>query len=152
MVTELKTSKKASATVSSATTTKGRYNEGIGRRKTASARVRLTPAKATTVVINDKKIEEYFKHQSHIKEVMAVLGTKEIGIEDYTITVKVSGSGLSAQADAVKLGIARALLKEKADRRITLKKAGFLKRDPRAVERKKFGLRKARRAPQWSKR
>jgi small subunit ribosomal protein S9 len=133
-------------------TTKERYNEGIGRRKTASARVRLTPAKTTSIVINDKKIEDYFKHASHIREVMAVLTTKELGLGEYEVTVKVFGSGLSAQADAVKLGIARALLKEKADRRGTLKKEGFLKRDSRAVERKKFGLRKARRAPQWSKR
>ena len=133
-------------------TTKEKYNEGIGRRKTASARVRLTPSKSTTVVVNDKKIEDYFKHQSHIREVMAVLATKELGLGDYEVTVRVSGSGLSAQADAVKLGIARALLREKGDRRGTLKKEGFLKRDSRAVERKKFGLRKARRAPQWSKR
>ncbi len=132
--------------------TKERYNEGIGRRKTASARVRLTPAKSTSVVVNDKKLEEYFKHESHIREVMEVLSTKELGIGDYEVTVKVSGSGLSAQADAVKLGIARALLREKGDRRAVLKKEGFLKRDSRAVERKKFGLRKARRAPQWSKR
>ena len=132
--------------------TKERYNEGIGRRKTARARVRLTPAKATTVVVNDKKLDEYFKHASHIREVMEVLSTKELGLGDYEVTVKVSGSGLSAQADAVKLGIARALLLEKGDRRAVLKKEGFLKRDSRAVERKKFGLRKARRAPQWSKR
>lgn len=146
MTTETKTTTKKAAASSE------RYNEGIGRRKTSTARVRLTPAKATTVVINDKKIEEYFKHQSHINEVMAVLETKDLGIGDYTVTVKISGSGLSAQADAIKLGIARALLLEKADRRGLLKKAGFLKRDPRSVERKKFGLRKARRAPQWSKR
>ncbi len=133
-------------------TTKERYNEGIGRRKTASARVRLTPAKSTTVTVNDKKLEDYFKHQAQINRVMAVLSTKELGLGDYTITVQVSGSGLSAQADAVKLGIARALLKESGERRGTLKKEGFLKRDSRAVERKKFGLRKARRAPQWSKR
>lgn len=133
-------------------TTKNQYNEGIGRRKTASARVRLTPAKETSVVINDKKLEDYFKHESMIKEVLSVLNTKELGIGDYTVTVKVSGSGLSAQADAIKLGIARALLRESQDRRGILKKAGFLKRDPRAVERKKFGLRKARRRPQWSKR
>lgn len=132
--------------------TKEKYNEGIGRRKTASARVRLTPAKSTSVVVNDKKLEDYFKHASHIREVMEVLSTKELGLGDYEITVKVSGSGLSAQADAVKLGIARALLREKAERRTTLKKEGFLKRDSRAVERKKFGLRKARRRPQWSKR
>lgn len=133
-------------------TTKERYNEGIGRRKTASARVRLTPAKSTAITVNDKKLEDYFKHPSHIREVMAVLETKELGLGDYTVTVKVSGSGLSAQADAVKLGIARALLLEKSDRRAHLKKSGFLKRDQRAVERKKFGLRKARRKPQWSKR
>lgn len=145
MANELKTTKKTTASGE-------RYSEGIGRRKTASARVRLTPAKATNVVINEKKLEEYFKHQSHIREVMSVLGTKDLGLGDYTVTVQVSGSGLSAQADAVKLGIARALLLEKAERRGLLKKAGFLKRDPRSVERKKFGLRKARRAPQWSKR
>ncbi len=132
--------------------TKDRYVEGIGRRKTASARVRLTPAKETTVVVNDKKIEDYFKHQAQINAVMEVLKTKDTGIEDYTITVKVSGSGISAQAEAIRLGIARALVEEKADRRLNLKKQGFLKRDSRAVERKKFGLRKARRAPQWSKR
>jgi len=132
--------------------TKSRYVEGIGRRKTASARVRLTPAKETSVVVNDKKIEDYFKHQAQINAVMDVLKTADAGIEDYTITVKVSGSGISAQAEAIRLGIARALVEEKADRRLTLKKQGFLKRDPRAVERKKFGLRKARRAPQWSKR
>lgn len=135
-----------------ATATKNTYNEGIGRRKTASARVRLTPAKETTVIVNDKKLEEYFKHESQIKNVMAVFEAKELGATDYTITVKVSGSGLSAQANAVRLGIARALLREKKDRRGVLKKSGHLKRDSRAVERKKFGLRKARRAPQWSKR
>lgn len=134
-------------------TTKTRYNEGIGRRKTATARVRLTPAKETSVVINDKKIEDYFKHESDINEVMSVFAkSKELGITDYEVTVKVFGSGLSAQSDAIKLGIARALLLESEDRRGVLKKSGFLKRDPRAVERKKFGLRKARRAPQWSKR
>ena len=132
--------------------TKDRYVEGIGRRKTASARVRLTPAKETTVVINDKKLEDYFKHQAQINDVLSILKTEDAGIEDYTITVKVSGSGIAAQAEAIRLGIARALVEEKASRRITLKKQGFLKRDSRAVERKKFGLRKARRAPQWSKR
>jgi small subunit ribosomal protein S9 len=132
--------------------TKARYIEGIGRRKTASARVRITPAKETTVVVNDKKIEEYFKHQAQVNDVMSVLKTADAGIEDYTITAKVSGSGLSAQAEAIRLGIARALVEEKATRRTPLKKQGFLKRDARSVERKKFGLRKARRAPQWSKR
>jgi small subunit ribosomal protein S9 len=128
------------------------YNEGIGRRKTATARVRLTPAKTTSVIINDLPLAEYFKAESHQKSVLAVLEAKDTGIEDYTITVKVSGSGLSAQADAIRLGIARALVREKSTRRSILKPLGFLMRDPRSVERKKFGLLKARRRPQWSKR
>lgn len=128
------------------------YTEGIGRRKTASARVRLTPAKDTSVIVNDKPLAEYFKSEAQQKDVMGVLETKDAGIENYTITVKVYGSGLSAQAEAVRLGIARALVAEKSTRRSILKPLGFLKRDPRSVERKKFGLRKARRRPQWSKR
>lgn len=128
------------------------YTEGIGRRKTASARVRLTPAKDTSVIINDKPLADYFKSEAHQKDVLGVLETKDAGIENYTITVKVYGSGLAAQAEAVRLGIARALVAEKATRRSILKPLGFLKRDPRSVERKKFGLRKARRRPQWSKR
>jgi small subunit ribosomal protein S9 len=134
------------------TDTKTTYIEGIGRRKTASARVRLTPAKATTIVVNDKPVEEYFKHDATLGNVRSVLGIEDAGIGDYTITAKVFGGGLSAQAEAIRLGIARALVKENAERRTDLKKAGFLKRDPRSVERKKFGLRKARRRPQWSKR
>ncbi|MEZ4200150.1 MAG: 30S ribosomal protein S9 [Candidatus Paceibacterota bacterium] len=134
-----------------ATATK-KYIEGIGRRKTASARVRLTPAKATTFSIDGKTLEEYFGHEALIQDVQSVLATEDAGIENYEITAKVSGGGLSSQAEAIRLGIARALVKEKADRRSALKKEGFLKRDPRSVERKKFGLRKARRRPQWSKR
>jgi small subunit ribosomal protein S9 len=128
------------------------YTEGVGRRKTATARVRLTDAKTEKIVINEKPLEEYFKSAAQRKVVRTVLDTKEAGIETYEVSVHVYGGGISAQADAIKLGIARALVKEKADRRTILKKAGHLTRDPRAVERKKFGLRKARRAPQWSKR
>jgi len=131
---------------------KEQYIEGIGRRKTASARVRLTPAKETTVVVNEKSLSDYFQNEAFEKDVMSVLGTEEAGVGDYTITVKVSGSGLSAQSEAVRLGIARALVKEKGDRRSILKPLGFLKRDPRSVERKKFGLKKARKSSQWSKR
>lgn len=128
------------------------YNEGIGRRKTATARVRLTPSKSTSITVNDVPLAEYFKAESHQKDVMSVLDAKDAGIEDYVITVKVKGSGLSAQAEAVRLGIARALVREKASRRSVLKPLGFLMRDARSVERKKFGLLKARRRPQWSKR
>ncbi len=128
------------------------YVEGIGRRKTATARVRLTPAKETTIVVNEKSLTEYFPHLALVKDVQSVLDTKDAGIEDYTITAHVSGGGISSQAEAIRLGIARALVKEKAERRSPLKLLGFLKRDPRSVERKKFGLRKARKAPAWSKR
>lgn len=129
-----------------------RYVEGIGRRKTASARVRITPATETTITINDRPLEAYFPHEAEQNVVRSVLDVEEAGVGDYTITVKVAGSGMSSQADAIRLGIARALVSEKADRRTSLKKEGYLKRDPRSVERKKFGLRKARRRPQWSKR
>ena len=128
------------------------YIEGLGRRKTSTARVRLTPAKSTSIIINDLPLAEYFKTASHQKTVLSVLDIKEAGIESYEITVKVKGSGLSAQAEAIRLGIARALVKEKLTRRSILKPLGFLMRDPRSVERKKFGLLKARRRPQWSKR
>ncbi len=128
------------------------YFEGVGRRKTATARVRITPAKETTIVVNNRPLTEYFKHEALSKDVHSVLETQDAGIEFYTITAKVLGGGISSQAEAIRLGIARALVKEKAPRRSTLKKAGYLKRDPRSVERKKFGLRKARKRPAWSKR
>ncbi|MEY3784117.1 MAG: hypothetical protein RLZZ230_439 [Candidatus Parcubacteria bacterium] len=128
------------------------YVEGIGRRKTATARVRLTPASATVIVVNGKPLVGYFVNLSHQKDLQSVLGTKDAGIENYTITAKVIGGGLSSQAEAIRLGIARALVKEKASRRGALKAEGFLMRDPRSVERKKFGLRKARKRPAWSKR
>jgi small subunit ribosomal protein S9 len=132
--------------------TKTVYVEGIGRRKTATARVRLTPAKETTIVVNDKPLNEYFTALALQKDVMSVLETKDAGIQDYTITAHVNGGGISSQAESIRLGIARALVKEKAERRSPLKLLGFLKRDPRSVERKKFGLRKARKRPAWSKR
>ncbi len=128
------------------------YIEGIGRRKTATARVRIVKSKEQRVIVNEKPIAEYFYALTLQKNILSVLETKNAGIDTYEISAKVYGGGLSSQSDAIKLGIARALLKEKADRRIPLKRAGFLKRDPRAVERKKFGLKKARRRPQWSKR
>jgi small subunit ribosomal protein S9 len=131
---------------------KDTYTEGIGRRKTATARVRITKAKETSIEVNGKKFEDYFGTEARKQDVLSVLKAEDAGIEDYTVTAKVSGGGLSSQAEAIRLGIARALVKEKADRRGVLKPLGFLKRDPRSVERKKFGLHKARKKPQWSKR
>ena len=103
-------------------------------------------------MVNDKPIEEYFGLAAHEHDIRSVLTLEGAGVETYEITAKVRGGGLSSQAEAIRLGIARALVKEKADRRVTLKRAGFLKRDPRSVERKKFGLLKARKRPAWSKR
>lgn len=129
-----------------------RYIESVGRRKTATARVRITPASKTTVLVNDKALDVYFPHSTLQNMVMAVFNTEDAGIENYTVTARVVGGGISSQAESIRLGIARGLLKEKADRRIALKKEGFLKRDPRSVERKKPGLKKARKRPAWSKR
>lgn len=130
---------------------KERYIEGIGRRKTASARVRITPAKKTVITVNDKDITEHFSNEVLQNTVTSVFGADET-IGTYDISVHVKGGGLSSQAESIRLGIARALVKEQEDRRTSLKKLGFLKRDPRAKERKKFGLLKARKRPQWSKR
>ena len=133
------------------TTKTSRYIEAIGRRKTATSRVRITPAKECTIVVNDKSLAEYFKAESHQAVIMRVF--TQDGITDgYSISVHVKGGGLAAQAEAIRLGISRALIDESIDRRGVLKKAGYLKRDPRAKERKKFGRRKARKSPQWSKR
>jgi small subunit ribosomal protein S9 len=128
------------------------YIEGIGRRKTATARVRLTPAAKTEITVNGKALNDYFGNLSHQKDILSVLDTPDAGIETYTITAKVLGGGISSQAESVRLGIARSLVKEKAERRVPLKILGFLKRDPRSVERKKPGLRKSRKRPAWSKR
>lgn len=133
------------------TKTAGQYIEAIGRRKTATARVRITPSKETDITVNDRPLTEYFAATAYQKTILDLFDAEQ-GIGDYTVTVHVYGGGLSAQAEAVRLGVARALVKEKADRRGDLKKAGYLKRDPRSKERKKFGLLKARKRPQWSKR
>ena len=108
--------------------------------------------KSRKFIVNEKPLAEYFASEALQKNILDVLETPDAGIDTYEISVKVHGSGLSAQSDAIKLGIARALVKEKADRRGVLKEEGYLKRDPRSVERKKFGLRKARKRPAWSKR
>jgi len=134
-----------------ASKTEERYIEAVGRRKTATARVRITPAKENSVVVNEKPIGEYFALKELSHTVLSVfLVNNEAG--KYAVSARVSGGGLSSQAESIRLGIARALVKEDADRRKPLKKEGYLKRDPRSKERKKFGLLKARRRPQWSKR
>jgi small subunit ribosomal protein S9 len=128
-----------------------RYIEAIGRRKTSVARVRLTPASKSSYDVNGKSISDYFSVAELITTIEAPF--KELEMENkYKITIVVKGGGIKSQAEAIRLGISRALIKEDAELRKTLKKAGFLKRDPRVKERKKPGLRKARKRPQWSKR
>ena len=127
------------------------YYYGLGKRKTAVARVRLYANGKGTFTVNDKPLEEYLKTStgnSIIKAPLKLTGT----VKNFDISVKVDGGGTSAQNDAIRHGISRALLEYNDTLRGTLKKAGFLTRDARVKERKKPGLKRARRAPQFSKR
>lgn len=132
-------------------TTKDKYFEAVGRRKTAIARVRLFPTGKSGYEVNGKSLETYFP----VRELQAT-ATEAIAnakaAEKFHVTAKIVGGGISAQADAMRHGIARALTLYDIELRGRLKKAGFLRRDPRAKERRKFGLKKARKSPQWSKR
>ena len=126
-----------------------RYIEAVGRRKTSVARVRITPAKTISFSINDKEFEKYFPTMALRNTITNVFKDTE---EKFSVTAKLNGGGISSQAEAMRHGIARALTAHAPDLRTKLKAKGFLKRDPRAKERRKFGLKKARKAPQWSKR
>jgi small subunit ribosomal protein S9 len=131
--------------------TKKTYVESIGRRKTSTARVRMTPSTKQSFEINEKDLATYFPTEELQKIITDAFNITE-GKVTYTITVHVSGGGIHSQAEAIRHGISRTLVKEDDTQKTTLKKAGFLKRDPRMKERRKFGLKKARKAPQWSKR
>ncbi len=131
--------------------TKNRYIEAVGRRKTAIARVRITPSTKGTFVVNEKDVKEYFVTEDLQMIAQEALTKSEIG-EKFTVTVQVLGGGIHAQAEAVRHGLSRTLVERDEVVKNTLKKLGFLKRDSRQVERKKFGLKKARKAPTWSKR
>jgi len=124
---------------------------GTGRRKTAVARVRLVPGTGA-IVVNGKPGDLYLQfNASYISGVKAPLET--LGLEnEYDVLVNAHGGGITGQADAIKLGVARALCELSPENRKPLKVEGYLTRDPRAKERKKYGLRKARKAPQYSKR
>ena len=111
----------------------------------------MTPATKQSYEINEKDLATYFPTQALQKTITDAFTITE-GKVHYTITVKVSGGGISSQAEAIRHGISRTLVKEDDTQKTTLKKAGFLKRDPRMKERRKFGLKKARKSPQWSKR
>ena len=124
---------------------------GTGRRKKAIARVRLVPAGSGNIVINKRPIDDYCDLETVkliIKQPLVLTET----LSKYDVFVNVVGGGFTGQAGAIRHGIARALLLAEPETRATLKKEGFLTRDPRMKERKKYGLKKARRAPQFSKR
>jgi small subunit ribosomal protein S9 len=129
-----------------------RYVEGVGRRKEASARVRLHPGGAGNVTINDKPAEEFLSQFNSLTEIMRPLAM--VGQERaYDVTIKVHGGGPVGQVGAMRLGVARALLEVDEDQfRPVLRQAGLLTRDPRTKERKKPGLKRARKAPTYTKR
>ncbi len=128
-----------------------KYFEAVGRRKTAIARVRLFPAAKSGYEVNGKSLEDYFPvREMQVTAMEAIVNGKST--EKFNVTAKISGGGISAQSEAMRLGIARALMVHDIEIRGRLKKLGYLKRDPRAKERRKFGLKKARKSPQWSKR
>lgn len=128
---------------------KDKYIEAVGRRKTSIARVRIIPAPKLSISINAKEFEKYFPTSALKKTVVSVFDSVE---GKFLVTAKLKGGGISSQAEALRHGIARALISHEPNIRTKLKVKGFLKRDPRAKERRKFGLKKARKAPQWSKR
>ena len=122
----------------------------IGRRKRSVARVRLRPGSGA-ITVNGRDLEQYFPaavHRMELTEPLRVTSTEGV----YDLDVTLTGGGVSGQAGALRLGIARALVELDPEMRETLKRAGFLRRDPRKKESKKYGLKKARKAPQYSKR
>jgi len=128
-----------------------RYVEAVGRRKTAVARVRATEAAKTSFKINDRTLENYFGTVELQSIVSAPLDREGVPFK-FAVTVKVVGGGTHAQAEAIRHGLSRILVMEDSEQKAELKKLGFIRRDPRKKERKHFGLKKARKASQWSKR
>ncbi len=127
------------------------YIRAVGRRKTSTAVVKLIKASKNSYTINGKEMKVYFPTLELQKIVTDPLNISE-GVEKFEVIVTTKGGGVHAQAEAVRHGIARCLVESDGELRSTLKKNKMLKRDPRQVERKKFGLKKARKSPQWSKR
>lgn len=127
-----------------------RYWMGIGRRKRAVASVMIKPGNAKKYLVNSRELENYFSLVEYREQAMAPLSILEQ--KDIEVSVVVRGGGIRGQAEAVRHGLSRALVKYNPDFRQKLKQMNFLTRDPRKVERKKPGLKKARRAPQFSKR
>lgn len=127
------------------------YFEGIGRRKESSARVRLMSGTGV-FTINERPIEEYFPRTGDIDSILRTMSVTGQDRKTYDITATVNGGGVSGQTDSVKLGLARALVKMNAENISLLRKEGLLTRDSRVKERKKPGLKRARKAPTYTKR
>jgi small subunit ribosomal protein S9 len=134
-------------------TIKEKYIEAIGRRKTSTARVRIWQTAKSSFTVNNKDAKDFFQTEESRRLVSDPI-IKGLGITEnkWKVEAKVSGGGIHSQAEAVRHGLARALVSFDIELRHKLKALGYLKRDPRAKERRKFGLKKARKAPQWSKR
>lgn len=136
---------------------KGKYIEAVGRRKTSTARVRITEVAKAYFTVNGKDAKEYFKTEDQRRLILDPIakgissGSSKSNIK-WGVDAHVSGGGIHSQSESVRHGLARALIESDNTLRGDLKSLGFLKRDPRAKERRKFGLKKARKAPQWSKR
>lgn len=138
-------------------TTTGKYIEAVGRRKTSTARVRIVESNKANFVVNAKDAKEYFKTEGERRLILDPMIKGQKVAEGkaplkWNVEVHVKGGGVHSQAEAVRHGLSRALAMFNPETRGDLKDLGFLKRDPRAKERRKFGLKKARKAPQWSKR
>jgi len=150
MVAKATTTTEAPAAPKKAASVK-EYYYGTGRRKTAVARVRLIKDGKGDGMVNDRDMKEYFPLKEQIETINSPFKMTSTG-KKFDLSIRVAGGGINAQADAVRHGISRALLEHNDAFRQVLKKAGFLTRDARVKERKKPGLRRARRAPQFSKR
>jgi len=127
----------------------GRYTEAVGRRKTAIARVRIMPGTGK-MTVNDKDAKAYFTLPRLVASARAPFD--QLKITDMDVSVHISGGGLHSQAEAVRLGLSRAIVAKDAEWKPRLRTIGFMTRDSRMVERKKYGKKKARRSPQWAKR
>ncbi|MFH1610384.1 MAG: 30S ribosomal protein S9 [Patescibacteria group bacterium] len=128
-----------------------KYFQGTGRRKHASARVRLYEKGKGKFIVNDKKLKDFFGFFEYQQQALSPLKLTEKK-DKLDVSVKVSGGGLRGQAEAIRHGIARALVEMDEELKPALRKNGYMTRDPRSKERKKPGLKRARRAPQWRKR
>lgn len=135
-----------------ADTIKGEYFYGMGRRKTSVARVRLFPNGDGSITVNGKPAQSYFgQRDTQLAVIAAPLRALDLN-NNYTMTIRVVGGGVSGQAGAIRHALARALVRQNPDFKSALRKAGYLTRDPRMKERKKPGLKRARKAPQYTKR